>query len=180
MIHSKTISAPARASSVAAVTALRYRRPEESDHPRVVQAIPLWWGMPPGVAPTGLLPRLFFQHFTDTSILVEGEDGRLAAFLIGFRSASRPQIAYIHFVGVSPEVQRQGVARDLYERFFAMMRERGCTQVDAITGPINRRSQSFHRALGFTLGGDSDIAGVLAYRDYDGPGEHRVTFTRPL
>ena len=162
------------------MTPLHYRRPEESDHIRVVEAIPVWWEMPPEAAPSGLLPRLFFQHFTDTSILVEDDGGRLAAFLIGFRSASRPQTAYIHFVGVAPELQRQGVARDLYERFFAMMREQGCTRVEAITGPINRRSQSFHRALGFTLAGDTEVDGVLAYLDYDGPGQHRVTFARPL
>jgi GNAT superfamily N-acetyltransferase len=136
--------------------------------------------MPPGVAPSGLLPRLFFQHFTNTSFLVEDDDGGLAAFLIGFRSASRPQTAYIHFVGVAPDLQRQGVARDLYERFFAMMREEGCSRVEAITGPINRRSQEFHRVLGFTLAGDTEVDGVPAYLDYDGPGEHRVTFFRPL
>lgn len=162
------------------MTLLHYRRPEESDHLRVVEAIPVWWGMPPGAAPTALLPRLFFQHFTDTSFIVEDGGGRLVAFLIGFRSASRPHIAYIHFVGVAPELRRQGVARDLYERFFALMRDRGCTAVAAITGPVNRRSQSFHRTLGFTQAGDTEVDGVLAYLDYDGPGEHRVTFTRHL
>ena len=162
------------------MTPLHCRRPEESDHIRVVEAIPLWWEMPPEAAPSGLLPRLFFQHFANTSFLVEDDDGRLAAFLIGFRSAARPQSAYIHFVGVAPELQRQGVAQDLYERFFAMMREQGCTRVEAITGPINRRSQAFHRALGFTLSGDTEVDGVLAYLDYDGPGQHRVTFTRAL
>ena len=96
--------------------------------------------MPPEAAPSGLLPRLFFQHFANTSILVEDDDGRLAAFLIGFRSASRPQSAYIHFVGVAPQLQGRS-ARDLYERFFAMMRDQGCTRVEAITGPINRRSR---------------------------------------
>ena len=162
------------------MTPLHYRRPEESDHIRVVEAIPVWWRMPPGAAPTVLLPRLFFQHFANTSFLVEDDGGRLTAFLIGFRSASQPESAYIHFVGVAPELQRQGVARDLYERFFAMMREQGCSRVEAITGPINRRSQSFHRALGFTLAGDTEVSGVLAYLDYDGPGQHRVTFARSL
>ena len=70
--------------------------------------------------------------------------------------------------------------RELYERFFAMMRERGCTTVEAITGPINQRSQSFHRALGFSQSGDTRVDGVLAYLDYDGPGQHRVTFTRSI
>lgn len=162
------------------MTTLHFRPPEEFDHIRVVEAIPVWWGMAPEDAPSRLLPRLFFQHFTNTSILVEDDDRRLVGFLIGFRSASRPQTAYIHFVGGAPELRRQGVARDLYERFFAMMREEGCTTVEAITGPINRRSQSFHQALGFMLGGDTEVDGVPACLDYDGPGEHRVAFTRAL
>lgn len=162
------------------MTSLHYRRPEEFDHLRVVEAIPVWWEMPPEAAPSGLLPRLFFQHFTNTSTVVEDDGGRLVAFLIGFRSASRQQSAYIHFVGVAPELQRRGVARDLYDRFFVMMRDQGCTRVEAITGPINRRSQAFHRALGFAVSGDTEVDGVSAYRDYDGPGEHRVTFSRSL
>lgn len=174
------MSCASERSSLAAVTALHYRRPDESDHIRVVEVIPIWWEMPPEAAPTGLLPRLFFQHFTDTSIIVEDDDGRLVAFLIGFASASRPQTAYVHFVGVAPERRRGGIAQNLYERFFALMRERGCTQVEAITGPMNRRSQSFHRALGFSVFGDTEVDGVLAYLDYDGPGEHRVAFSRRL
>jgi hypothetical protein len=39
-----------------------------------------------------LLPRLFFQHFTDTSLVAE-RDGQMAGFLIGFLSQSpRDQI----------------------------------------------------------------------------------------
>ena len=60
------------------------------------------------------------------------------------------------------------------------MRTSGCVRVDAITGPVNRRSQEFHHAMGFELSGDTEIDGVLAWRDYDGPGEHRVAFSRPL
>jgi predicted GNAT superfamily acetyltransferase len=125
-------------------------------------------------------PRLFFQHFADTSTIVEDPDGTLAAFLVGFRSQSSPDVAYIHFVGVRPDLRRSGLARTLYERFFAEMRASGCRRVDAITGPGNRRSQEFHAALGFTASGDAAIEGVRAWRDYDGPGEHRVAFSRPL
>lgn len=159
---------------------LRFRRPDERDHARVVSVIPAWWALP-GTANLGLLlPRLFLQHFADTSTVVEDGDGDLAAFLVGFRSASRPGVAYIHFVGVRPDLRATGLARTLYERFFAAMRASGCRRVGAITGPGNAASQRFHRAMGFESSGDSEIEGVLAWRDYDGPGEHRVVFTRPL
>ncbi|GAA1759171.1 GNAT family N-acetyltransferase [Agromyces humatus] len=159
---------------------LVFRPVTERDHARVVGAIPEWWQTPNSEALPLLLPRLFFQHFSDTSTIVEDGDGRLAAFLVGFRSQSQPEVGYVHFVGVRPDLRGAGLARSLYERFFAQVRALGCRRVDAITGPDNMRSQEFHRAMGFTIGGDTDVDGVLAYLDYDGLGEHRVTFTRVI
>lgn len=37
----------------------------------------------------GLLPQLFFEHFQPTSFVIE-EDGKLQAFLVGFRSQTTP------------------------------------------------------------------------------------------
>jgi hypothetical protein len=34
--------------------------------------------------------------------------------------------------------------------------------------------------MGFTAHGDTDVDGVQAYLDYDGPGENRVVFTRAI
>ena len=60
------------------------------------------------------LPRLFFEHFTDTSFAAE-RDGKLAGFLAGFISQSRPGEAYIHFAGVDPAERGSGLGRLLYE-----------------------------------------------------------------
>ena len=131
-----------------------------------VAAIPDWWQTPNSATLPLLLPRLFFQHFGDTSTIVEDRDGRLAAFLVGFRSQSQPEVAYVHFVGVRPDLRGAGLARTLCARFFAQMQALGCRRVDAITGPVNLRSQAFHRAMGFALGGDTGLDGVPAYLDY--------------
>ncbi|MDP3209877.1 MAG: GNAT family N-acetyltransferase, partial [Rhodoglobus sp.] len=120
------------------------------------------------------------QFFTQTSWIVSSESGEIGAFLIGFRSQDDPAICYIHFVGVDPEVRRAGLGTGLYELFFETMKDLGCSEVRAITGSFNRRSQAFHEALGFAAHGDRGIDGVLAYADYDGPGEPRVAFTRAL
>lgn len=52
-----------------------------------------WWGGLQGQAGSQqralLLPRLFLQHFRDTSYVVEKTDGEMVAFLIGFRSGLR-------------------------------------------------------------------------------------------
>ncbi|WP_173923268.1 GNAT family N-acetyltransferase [Agromyces sp. Marseille-P2726] len=160
-------------------TGVTLRRPTEHDHGAVVGVIVDWWSLPGTSHLPLLLPRLFFQHFSDTSFIATDAAG-LAGFLIGFRSASQPGVAYIHFVGVRPDLRKAGLARALYETFFAESRAAGCHRVDAITGPGNHGSQAFHAAMGFETSGDAEIDGVLAWRDYDGPGEHRVAFTRRL
>ncbi len=158
--------------------ALRHTR--ETDHPAIVAAIGRWWDTPNRAMLGLLFPRLFVQFFTGTSWVLEDETGDIGAFLVAFRSQDDPEVAYIHFVGVHPDLRGSGVGRSLYELAFETMRGLGCTEIRAITGPFNRRSQAFHQAMGFTLHGDELIEGVMAYRDYDGPGEARVTFRRPL
>jgi len=158
----------------------RVRHARESDHPLIVDAIGRWWDTPNRATLGLLMPRLFLQFFTQTSWIVEDESGELGAFLIGLRSQDDPDLAYIHFIGVDPELRRAKIAAGLYELFFDEMRSRGCREVRAITGPWNARSQAFHVAMGFEPHGDRDIGGVMAYPDYDGPGEPRVVFVRPL
>ncbi|MEU0842005.1 GNAT family N-acetyltransferase [Streptomyces sp. NPDC005962] len=144
----------------------RIARPEDYD--AIVAVVDTWWGKPV----TGLLNRLHLNHFYDTSLIAEGENGELAGFVIGFLSPSRPGEAYIHFTGVAPGMRRTGLARSLYEQFFAGARQDGRTVVKAITSPQNTRSIAFHTAMGF------NCSEPLA--DYDGPGQDRVVFSRHL
>jgi ribosomal protein S18 acetylase RimI-like enzyme len=116
-----------------------------------------------------MLPKLFFVHFRDTSFVVE-EDGDVVAFLCGFRSQTFDDEAYVHFVGVHPDHRRGGLARELYDRFFAAVAPR--STVRAVTGPINERSIAFHRALGFEVEQVDD--------DYDGRGQARVLLVKRL
>ncbi|SUX28697.1 GNAT family N-acetyltransferase [Chromobacterium vaccinii] len=100
---------------------------------------------------------------------------------MGFQSQSRPEIGYIHFVGVSPAARGKEIGRSLYRRFFAAARERGCSEVRAITSPGNAASIAFHRRMGFALlEGDGVEEGVPVELDYSGPGQHRVRFSLPL
>lgn len=156
------------------------RHTRETDHPTIVDAIGRWWDTPNRAMLGLLMPRLFLQFFTQTSWIVENEAGEIGAFLIAFRSQDDPAVAYIHFVGVDPELRRTGLASGLYELAFDTMKALGCTEIRAITGPFNKRSQAFHSSMGFSMSGDRLIDGVMAYPDYDGPGEPRVTFSRAL
>ncbi|RII12402.1 Mycothiol acetyltransferase [Streptomyces sp. YIM 130001] len=155
---------------------LTARRPREEDHPRVLGVLDTWWGGLKGPAGAQeralLLPRLYFQHFTATSFLAEREDGRIAAFLVGFLSQSDREAAYVHFVGVDPELHGRGIGRALYRAFFALVLQHDRRYVHCITSPQNTASRAFHARLGFTV---SPVK-----PDYDGPGLDRVAFTLDL
>jgi predicted GNAT superfamily acetyltransferase len=142
------------------------RHAEPADYATVIGVVDDWWG---GRRMAPMLPKLFFVHFRDTSFVAE-EEGRLVGFLCGFRSQTFEDEAYVHFVGVDPEARGGGVARSLYERFFAAVAPRSV--VRAVTSPANERSIAFHRALGF------DVSHVDS--DYDGRGEARVLLAKRL
>jgi ribosomal protein S18 acetylase RimI-like enzyme len=160
------------------------RRARTADHPTLVRCVQQWWGdsrTPEQARELSLLlPRLFLQHFAHTSLVLEDGTG-IRAFLIGFHSADHADTAYIHFVGVDPELRRRGVARRLYAAFFERAGAAGRTGVCAVTSPQNTGSIAFHRSMGFVPdAGDYEVDGLPVHRDYDGPGQDRVVLRRKL
>ncbi len=146
---------------------IRLRTATAADYDQIVAVVDGWWGRPIRHA----LARVFLDHFHATSTIAES-DGELAGFLIGFLSPSRPDAAYIHFVGVHPGLRGSGLGRVLYQRFFALAAADGRQLVTAITAPQNAGSIAFHTAMGFTV-----TAPIL---DYDGEGSAKVLFQRRL
>jgi ribosomal protein S18 acetylase RimI-like enzyme len=143
------------------------RRARPDDYDVIIRLVDEWWGRPIADA----LDRLFLDHFFTTSSVVEAS-GELVAFLVAFLSPSRPDEAYIHFLGVDPEHRRAGLAREMYEQFFSLAAQAGRTRVGAITGPVNTGSIAFHERMGFTVRGP--------ITDYNQPGTAHVVFERAL
>jgi GNAT superfamily N-acetyltransferase len=159
---------------------ITFRRPVEADYSRISRVMDDWWG---GREISRLLPRLWLQHFTGTSWIAEGGDGRLAGFLIGFMSADRPEVAYCHFIATDPNRRGKGLGRALYERFFEDGRAAGRSVVHAITWPANRLSLGFHRSMGFEVQageGTQNLYGTPARPGYDFDREDRTVLVRPL
>jgi ribosomal protein S18 acetylase RimI-like enzyme len=159
---------------------IEFRRPIEADYQAISSVIDDWWG---GRQLDHLLPRLWLQHFTGTSWLAEGRDGRLAGFLIGFLSPDQPNVAYCHLIAANPNLRRRGVGRALYEHFFEDARAGGRSVVTAITWPANHTSIAFHRALGFEVdtGPESkNLYGTPARAGYDFDREDRAILVRAL
>jgi predicted GNAT superfamily acetyltransferase len=153
------------------------RQLSTADYPFVISVLDQWWG---GRQMADKLPRLFFEHFADTSFAAE-RDGKLAGFLVGFISQSRSGEAYIHFVGVDPAERGSGLGRLLYQAFFQAAEARGGVLVRAVTSPVNRGSVAFHQRMGFRLEpGDVAVDGIPVSSGYDGHGGDRVRFARRL
>ena len=71
-----------------------------------------------------------------------------------------------------PGLRGNGLARILYERFFALAAANGRPLVTAITAPRNAGSIAFHTAMGFTV--------TPPIPNYDGAGAAKVLFQRRL
>ncbi|MBF6351519.1 GNAT family N-acetyltransferase [Nocardia flavorosea] len=160
------------------------RQARLADHQTIVECVQQWWGdsrTPEQARELSLLlPKLFLQFFSRTSLVREDGTG-ITAFLVGFYAADNEDEAYIHFIGVDPRLRGQGVARALYEEFFRRAAEGGRREVRAVTAPTNTGSIAFHRAMGFELeAGDRECGGLPIHTDYDGPGQDRVCFHRMI
>lgn len=156
---------------------MEFRNVRELDYIPVISIIDNWWG---GRHMADMLPKLFFQHFQDTSFVAE-QDGQIIGFLIGLVSQTIPTEAYVHFIGVHPDCRKDGVAKSLYQMFFEKVREKGCNVVRCVTSPINKTSIAFHTRMGFQIEkGTGEVDGVPVTMNYDGIGQDRVLFVKEL
>ncbi|GGE55870.1 ribosomal protein S18 acetylase RimI-like enzyme [Priestia taiwanensis] len=153
------------------------RTVREEDYVRVIEVLVEWWG---GRDLSDLLPRLFFQHFQDTSFIIE-DKGKIVGFIVGFISQTKPSEAYIHFVGVHSNYRKQRIGTKLYEHFFACVRAKGCDTVKCITSPVNTVSIAYHINIGFRIEeGDKVLDGIHVQKNYDGRGHDRVVFVKKI
>lgn len=148
-----------------AVEHIRRARPDDYD--AIIAVVDEWWGRPVMRS----LPRLYLDHFSSTSFVAEDESG-LAGFIVGFVSPTQPDVAYCHFVAVRPDRRRSNLAGALYAELANLARGAGCTELRAITPPVNEVSIAFHRRLGFEA--SEPVV------DYNGPGTEAVTFALDL
>jgi len=156
---------------------MKIRSVKSSDYYSISPLINDWWG---GRRMADMLPKLFFDHFNNTSFIAEN-DGQMIGFLVGFLSQSKPEEAYIHFVGVHPEYRKLMIGKQLYNEFFQVVKQKGCRLVRCVTSPVNKVSIAYHTKMGFEIEkGCTTIAGISIHKDYDGPGQDRVLFKKQL
>ena len=153
------------------------RTAETPDHARIMEVMPDWWD---GRDLRPMVPKLFLFHFNDTSFIIE-KGNRLIGFLIGFLSQSCLNEGYVHFIGIHPDHRNTGLGAMLYERFFALCRNRHRTIIRACTSPVNKGSIVFHEKMDFQIApGNGEMDGIPVALDYNREGDHKVLFIKNL
>ena len=149
------------------------RQATSSDHTKIIDVLLDWWD---GRDLTWMIPKLFLNHFYNTSFVIEKKND-LIAFLVGFLSPSHTDEGYIHFCGVHPEYRGMGIGTFLYKNFFTLCKKHDRHIVRACTSPVNRGSIQFHQKIGFDLvQGDRRNEGIPITNDYNKPGDPKVLF----
>lgn len=110
---------------------------------------------------------IWLRQFAEDAFMVR-EDDQLVGYLLG---VTRAPIGYVHLVAARSDRRNLGMGRRLYDALKAHARERGASEVQAITTTGNTGSIAFHERLGFT-------ARVVDH--YAGPGQSRMVFSSPL
>ena len=137
--------------------------------------MPAWWD---GRDLRALLPKVFFEHFRGTSLVVEHED-RLVGFLVGFLCPDHADEAYIHFVGVRP-----GLAPRRARRATSTAASSRLARADGRSRRARRDRAGQHgldrlphgaRASPL-LPGDDEVDGVPVTTDRGPHGDHLVRF----
>ena len=142
-------------------------RIRDTDLAAIMRDFTRFWGDRERLRP--LHHPMFVVEFSDTALAARRPDGQVLGYLLGFVAPTRD--GYIHLVAVRDDARGLGLARRLYDTFTELAAARGAVALKAITSPENEGSQTFHRALGFTL---------TRVDDYGGAGQTRVVMRKHL
>ena len=153
------------------------RNSAPSDHPQIISVMKDWWD---GRELSHVLPRVFLEHFCDTSFIIE-KDNVMVAFLIGFLSPYKIEEGYIHFAGVHPQFRGIGIGAYLYNSFSEICIEDGRSIIKSCTSPVNKASVGFHKRMGFKIEkGNSEIDGIQVTLNHNKPNDPKVLFKKLL
>jgi ribosomal protein S18 acetylase RimI-like enzyme len=156
---------------------IEIRNAEPSDHLRVINVMPQWWG---GRDLRSSVLKVFFIHFCNTIFIAQKGD-ELVGFLVGFLSQTDSKEGYIHFAGVHPDMRKIGLGRNLYQKFFETCLEHSRSIVRSCTSPVNKLSIGFHQHMGFTIEpGDSIVDGIPVTMNYLRENDPKVLFMKEL
>lgn len=94
---------------------------------------------------------LLCSHFADTG-LVRRENGRLVAFVLGYRPPAQPDTYFLWQVGVEPACRGRGLAGRMVIELLRRLEGQGVRFLEATVTPSNEPSAALFRGVARRLG----------------------------
>jgi ribosomal protein S18 acetylase RimI-like enzyme len=126
--------------------------------------------------------HILTRHFRSTCFIAEDRQ-QVIGYLLGFRSQTYPEEAYMHLIQVDPKLRGHGVGRRLFSQFEAATKALGCKKIVTTSRPQNKTAAKFYEETGFRpVEAESmiEVDGVRAIKDYNGPGKHVVLWSKDI
>jgi len=95
---------------------------------------------------------LLCDHFADTGVVAEDEDGETLGFVLGYRVPERPDTVFVWQVGVAPAARGRGLGGRLLLALLARPGCRGVRALEATVTPGNAPSRALFAGLAQRLG----------------------------
>ncbi|MCS7461710.1 diaminobutyrate acetyltransferase [Paenibacillus doosanensis] len=89
---------------------------------------------------------LLCDYFRDSCIVAEDEAG-IAGFVSAFRIPGKPDRLFVWQIGVAPDRQRRGIAKQLLRELFSSPCCEGVRYAETTISPSNRASQALFLAV---------------------------------
>lgn len=102
------------------------------------------------------------RDFADTSMVAE-LDGRIVAFVTGYRPPRSPETLFVWQIGVAPQVRGRGLGGRLLDR---LLRAEACSKVGFLetnVTPSNQASRALFEGFAWRLG-----APIVEFEGFDG------------
>jgi ribosomal protein S18 acetylase RimI-like enzyme len=126
--------------------------------------------------------HLMTKHFRGTCFIAEDRQ-RMTGYLLGFRSQTYPEEAYMHLIQVDPAMRGNGIGRRMFRQFEDSVKAMGCKKVITTSRPQNKMATAFYEVMGLKpvqTGNMIEVDGVMAIKDYNGPGKHVVLWSKDI
>lgn len=130
------------------------------------------------------LYKIMLRYCGNTAFLALAE-GRIVGFQMGFLSQRRSGTYFLWQIGVSPSMQKQGIASRILRQAERCLRNSGVKRIEVTIDPENVPSQKLFERAGYTNvsrqeGKTATVEGNIAVKDYYAPGRHFMLYEKML
>jgi L-2,4-diaminobutyric acid acetyltransferase len=114
---------------------------------------------------------LVCTHFSETSVVAEGRDGKLLGFVAGYRPPTHPEAVFVWQIGVRSDARGQGLGGRLLNSLVDLPACREVDFLEATVAASNVTSDRLFRGFARARGVACEVSRGFDARDF-GPSGH--------